>query len=273
MVVPYSGNPHASGLVAAWNFFEGAGARVHDMVGQNHGLITGASVNWGAGGPQERTVLTFTGDANTDRVDLGSVATGNPLMFFNTDFTIMAKVRPRTPYGSDFPRIMDKSSSGNGTNGWAFYHKLNTLAFASLGGEGSSPANSLLRADLENLWSVSVMSMRNSTNLISFYSNHFDSPINRGGTMRLLGTVAGVNPPSTTTNAAIGNWNHSTDRNWAGDISWIYIWHRLLGLDEINEVAAAPHAMFQPVTSRSYYTMNAVTSTALQAHQITIIAG
>lgn len=274
LVVPYSGNPHSAGLIAAWNMFEGAGARLHDLVGQNHGNITGNTVNWGQGGPQERSVLTFTGDANNHRVDLGSIATGNPLMLTATNFTIMAKVRPRTPYGSTFPRIIDKSNSGSGANGWALYHRTDRLTLAATGAESSSPVNSLLIADLENQWSVSCVSFRNSDDIVSLYSNHFDSPISRGGPMRLLGTAAGSNIATTTANAAIGNWNHTTDRNWAGDISWIYMWDRLLGLDEVNEVALAPHAMFQPVVSRTYFAMQTHSDLGtLGNNQITVISG
>jgi protein tyrosine phosphatase (PTP) superfamily phosphohydrolase (DUF442 family) len=36
--------------------------------------------------------------------------------------------------------------------------------------------------------------------------------------------------PSATTDAAIGNWNHTTDRNWHGYIDFIYLWNRVLDL-------------------------------------------
>jgi hypothetical protein len=36
--------------------------------------------------------------------------------------------------------------------------------------------------------------------------------------------------PSATTDAAIGNWDHTTDRNWHGYIDFIYLWNRVLDL-------------------------------------------
>lgn len=274
LAIPYYGNPHTHGLIAAWNFFEGAGSRLHDLVGVNHAVLTGTSINWNGGGEQERTAGQFSGDGTTDRMDLGSIAAGNPLMLTGTDFTIMAKVRPRTPYGSTFPRIIDKSSAGSGTDGYAFYHRTDRLTLALAGIEVSSPVGSLNLSDLENLWTVSCASFRNSNNQISFFSNSFDTgQSRRGGPMRLLGTAAGFELPTATANAAIGNWNHAIDREWAGDISWIYIWDRLLTLDEVNEVALAPHAMFQPVASRTYYAATTVQLAALANNQITISAG
>jgi hypothetical protein len=36
--------------------------------------------------------------------------------------------------------------------------------------------------------------------------------------------------PSATTDAAIGNWDHTTDRNWHGYIDFIYLWNRVLDI-------------------------------------------
>lgn len=277
LAIPYYGNPHTHGLIAAWNFFEGAGARLHDLVGTNHGILTGTNIDWNGGGVQERTAAKFSGDATADRYDLGSIAAGNPLMLTTTDFTILAKVRPRTPYGSSFPRIIDKSDGGFSANGWGFYHRQNEMALAIGGAEDFSPLTSLIRGDLENLWTVSGVTFRDSDNEISFYTNSFDSTaptIRRGGPMRLLGTATGNEVPTTTTNAAIGNWNHATDREWAGDISWIYIWDRLLTQDEVNEVALAPHALFQPAINRSFYLVrNLNAPPTLGTMQAIVIAG
>ncbi len=283
MVVPYSGNPHTNGLIAAWNFFESAGLRVHDLIGQNHGTVVGTTPVWTIGSPNEGSVMKFSGDNSADRINIGSMAAGNPLMLTATDFTIMARVRPRGPYGSTFPRILDKSDSGNAANGYAFYHRTDRLVLAMAGTEQTSAGSSLVQANLENAWSVSGVTFRDGDNETRFYSNHFVS----GGTliqartrMRLLTAItATTQPATTTTNMALGNWNHTIDREWAGDISWIYIWDRVLSLDEVSEVALTPHALFQPYKTRIYIP-NRVALTppvgdgaALGDQQITIIAG
>ncbi len=277
LVTPYYGNPHTHGLIAAWNFFEGAGTRLHDMVGNNHGILTGSNIDWHGGGVQERTGAKFTGDATTDRFDQGSIATGNPLMLNNTDFTIMMKTRPRPPYNNAFPTFVSKSDGSSGANGYVITLEPLRIGFYTMGA-GVFGTGGLNRNDLDNLWFVCAVTVRLSDKQVSFYVNSFDLDfpgIRRGGPMRLLNTAtAGTLPGTTTTNMAIGNSATATDREWAGDISWIYVWDRLLGLDEVNEVALAPHALFQPVTSRTYLAMQTHADLGpLGDNQITVISG
>jgi hypothetical protein len=47
-----------------------------------------------------------------------------------------------------------------------------------------------------------------------------------------------------TTNAAIGNWNHSTNRAWPGEIDYVYVWDRKLSAEEIYFVTTNPYFMF-----------------------------
>ena len=52
--------------------------------------------------------------------------------------------------------------------------------------------------------------------------------------------------PTTTTNAAIGNWNHTTDRIWEGSIACVWAWDRCLDEPEILALSADPYAPVRP---------------------------
>jgi hypothetical protein len=76
-----------------------------------------------------------------------------------------------------------------------------------------------------------------------------------------FGQVAGTNAiPSATTNAAIGNWNHTSDRNWQGYIDFIYLWNRVLDLGARREIPNNPWRFVKPRLSGRTYVAYGITA-------------
>jgi hypothetical protein len=73
--------------------------------------------------------------------------------------------------------------------------------------------------------------------------------------------VGGTNAiPSTTTKAAIGNWNHTTDRNWHGYIDFIYLWNRVLDLSARRAIQNNPYQFVKPRLSGRIYVAYGITA-------------
>jgi hypothetical protein len=76
--------------------------------------------------------------------------------------------------------------------------------------------------------------------------------------------VTGTNAvPSVTTNAAIGNWNHATDRNWHGYIDFIYLWNRVLDLGARRAIQNNPWQFVKPRLSGRTYVAYGITAPTL----------
>ncbi|HSA82992.1 MAG TPA: hypothetical protein VLE23_19400, partial [Geminicoccaceae bacterium] len=76
-----------------------------------------------------------------------------------------------------------------------------------------------------------------------------------------FGQVVGTNAiPATTTKAAIGNWNHGTDRNWHGYIDFIYLWNRVLDLAARRAIQNNPYQFVKPRLSGRTYVAYGITA-------------
>lgn len=233
-------HPLVDGLVGCWLMNEAAGGAVVDHAGNTDGVIVGASITRLPRLPGR--VLDFAGDNNGDRVDLGTIASGNPLMLDGDQATWMWDAR-LTSYVNNAPRLIDKSTSGTGANGWALY-PINspsitwTLAVAAT--EYRLGSGHLLGTRSRGAL------VKDGTSRVALY----DADQNR----RYVEITSGINPiPTATANGAIGNWNHATDRNWRDWISHIYVWNRVLSAHEIVYLQSKPYAIFRPRVRRKLY--------------------
>jgi hypothetical protein len=78
-----------------------------------------------------------------------------------------------------------------------------------------------------------------------------------------FGQVTGANAiPSTTTNAASGNWNHTTDRNWHGYIDFVYLWDRVLDLGARRAIQNNSWQFVKPRLSGRTYVAFGITAPA-----------
>jgi TolB-like protein len=81
------------------------------------------------------------------------------------------------------------------------------------------------------------------------------------GDQTSFGQVTGTNAiPSTTSNAAIGNWNHTTDRNWHGWIDFVYLWDRVLDLGARRAIHNNPWQVVKPRLSGRTYVAYGITA-------------
>jgi hypothetical protein len=185
----------------------------------------------------------MTGDNNDHRVDLGSVAAGNPLMLDGDHVTWMWDAT-LSGFQNNAPRLIDKSTGGVGANGWALYPiNVGSVVWA-LAINGSEyrldpPGHSIGTRTRGAL-------TKEGTTRIVLRDPDQGAPY--------IEETSGIVPiPTATANAAIGNWNHATDRNWTGWIAHVYVWSRVLSAHEIACMRAKPYAIFKPRARRKLY--------------------
>jgi len=128
-------NPINDGLVGWWLFNEGAGSRLNDIAGRNHGVLTNMDPATDWVGSIHGAALDF--DGNNDYVNVGSDATLNPA--FMSGF---AWINPATTQDNNWAIILARFSSGdayhfslgNGSSGF----KLTIFIDTSAGGQNVS---------------------------------------------------------------------------------------------------------------------------------------
>ncbi len=232
--------------LGAWIMWEGGGDLVRDYSKvRNPGTIDTSSgdVLWTTGprGP----ALFLSGDATNDRVDLGSIDPSfNRLGLRTADANndsvsfIWAGV-PATQSGSA-PRVIDKSDAGNAANGYAiwrddtrFAFAINTVQFLSNTG--------ILVVDQYDVWGLDHL-VGGGDSLADYYLNGFF--VNQ-----TAGSVPGSGPAyrPDITNAAIGNWNHTTARMWDGTLNFVYVFQPQIGALRQLQIAQDPFGPFRMV--------------------------
>ncbi len=237
-------NPYGKNVFAAWNFAnreswleDAATGKLADLVGTTTNLKAGdGNLN-----------LFSDGDGNNHRLNLGSITSSNPISLSNAStgnsYTIFTRFRiPSGTLSNAFPRIIDKSTGGGAADGWALSFQVsagdltfqieNTTVLSTL---GTVPRNEWINVcvTVDNL----------STKLYTSFSN----------------TATGTLPaaPTTTTNAAIANWNHSTDRNWDGDIAYIHMHYGAYSESQVKQYWANPYQILKPKSEPVYFTADA----------------
>jgi hypothetical protein len=230
-------------LVGWWLMNEGAGKVVHDLCNRHHGtLINNAAFTHS----QYGSATTFPTDGGTDRVDLGAITAEDRLSGYATQ-QISMLVRgykiPDASINNTFPRLFDKSSGGSAADGWClswlpsgdywqFY--LDGVAF------NSSSVSSFASAG--GLFDILIVADKTANTVTFYHDGKFLSSVS------LVFTTFS----STTTDAAIGNWNHSTDRQWNGSINYVQIWDRALTPEEAVTVTAFPYGTLDNPRLLSY---------------------
>lgn len=218
-------HPLTDGLVGA--FVAGADGNMADLTGYAQPLTDTSS---GDVTPGQITSLNaaasaFSGDSTNDRVDLGSISSSHPLSLSGkTTHSILAWLRcDNLSSGGGFPRIIDKSNGGFATNGWALYLGGSSGDGRAIINHGTSTGHSsnaaVVTAGVDTLVGYSMTSLANG----QFYVDG-----------EAVATTSATLPafPTTTTNAAIGNWNHTTGRMFGGAIYCVLVYDRALTADD-----------------------------------------
>jgi len=222
---PGSGGPSSalslSGLVGWWLLESTSCA---DRSGNGNDGTAEGSLSTGAG--KIGTACVFDGDAAA--LDLGSISSSDPLALAGQSMWISVWLKP-TLTGDGFQRIFDKSSGGLGANGyWAHIDNTNPTYGLAFGAALAYCARTATKP-ASGAWSH-----------ISFEASH-----GANGRIYVNGTEVPAyteqNPlaiPSVTADAHIGTWNHSTGREYSGDMDDLRVYSRMPATGERAYIVA-----------------------------------
>jgi hypothetical protein len=196
------------------SYVSGSTALNDQTANQNNGTLTnGVGFNSANGGS-----LDF--DGNDDYVELGSIDSSNPLSLYGqTDFSVEVWSNSNQT-GDDYQRIIDKSNGSSCQNGWGVVQRPSGgLIYLFIdGGAVSTYTDSGVES---GVWRNYLWTRKNTTTKLYINGILVDTDIYTKAV------------PSTTTNARIGSWNHSTAREYNGKIANIKVYTKELSAAEV----------------------------------------
>jgi Concanavalin A-like lectin/glucanases superfamily len=153
--------------------------------------------------------------------------------------------------GNTFPRVFDKSDGAGLVNGYGFYIDDGVGDDYRFDVNGASYGSDTLSGTDKYKYHIACVTKDGGT--LTFFKE--------AGDQMDFGQVTATNAiPSATTNAAIGNWNHTTDRNWHGYIDFVYLWDRVLDLGARRELQNNPWQFVKPRLSGRTYVAYGITA-------------
>lgn len=211
----------SQGLFAYYKFDEGIGTTAYNSVTADGlsatlGNGTDASIPaWNSSGKSGKA-LTFDGANSYMEIS------DNPALRMNGSGTITAWINPRGYGGSNYGRIVDKSTSTGAANGYHFFFTTsNYLVFnVNAGSQTASSTNSVTL----NQWNFVAVTFSSAGRTI--YVNGVDVTSSGGSVTTLPPNIAGV--------VAIGNRAGATDRTFNGTIDDVHFYNRVLSPTEIE---------------------------------------
>ena len=206
--------------------YPGSGTTWTDLAGSNNGTLTnGPTFDSGNGGS-----IVF--DGVNDYVELGSINSSNPISLAGTtEQTWEAWIYP-TNTGDNYQRIIDKSNNGGGENGYFFSTGATDerRIYCKIDNNASDMPNDFIADNMYTVdrWNHICVTRKNNTVNYgwNFYSN---------GVLKHSRSTINLTVPTDTTNCRIGTWNHSTSREFNGQISIVKLYNRALTSTEITQ--------------------------------------
>ena len=206
------------------SFVSGSTIWKDQTVNQNNGTLTnGPTFDSGNSG-----TLEFDGTDNY--IELGNINSSNAISLAGTtEQTWETWIYPDGS-GDDYQRIIDKSNSGGGANGYFFSlgTTSETSIFCKIAHNTSDMPNDFLATNMYTnaAWNHICVTRKNDTGDIgwNFYSN---------GVLKHSRSTIDVTVPTTTVGARIGSWNHSTGREFNGKIAVVRLYNKSLSSAEI----------------------------------------
>ena len=227
------------GLVGLWKLGEVLGS-APDLSGNGK---TATIADNGAGNITTTTLggrpaVSANGAATAARYTLGSITSADPISLVGRNAaTVIFRMAGDGGNFLDNPgrRVIEKSNGGLAANGWGVWTAFTAVAnqralAAGVGGSSVSTQDIIQTAATPQTYGVSFFATGASATHL-FY---------RGGALHqaVVGTLPAV--PSTTTNAALMNWNHATDRLLDGVLDYVAVFDRELPAAEHAAIAADP---------------------------------
>lgn len=157
-------------------------------------------------------------DGVDDALRVGSITGTNPLSLSGSAHTISTWFKAETG-GDSYQRIIDKSDNSSAANGFALLLSSKIEFWSNGTKKFESPDNFIF-----NIWTHVVVT--SSVGSRRMFIN---------GVMVYEGVAGGYSlPPAVTTNMSIGSWNHSTAREFKGQIDDLAIWSIELNEAEVS---------------------------------------
>jgi hypothetical protein len=179
-------------------------------------------------------------DGLDDYIELGSIDSTHPLSLNNQENISWEFWFKPTTTGDPYQRIIDKSNSGNALNGWGIFVNNNP------------PTNKRIAIFINN---NAIIDYIGDDGYQYDEWNHIT--ITKGSTYgwtyklynnaNLITTATGKSAqfPTTTTNCRIGTWNHSTGREFKGNLGLINIYQKTFEADEVLQNYNATKRRYQ----------------------------
>lgn len=164
-------------------------------------------------------------DGADDYIELGQIDSSNPISLYGTTEQTWETWVNSNGIGDAYQRIMDKSNTSGGGAGYFF--GLGSVAgndkiYCQIDGIGISDID----VDFtHNIWQHLVITRINNT------INGWNVYIN--GILKSQEDSSNITVPSTTTGCKIGSWNHSTAREFNGQIAVVKLYNKALTAAEV----------------------------------------
>ena len=208
------------------------GVTLHDWSGyKNNGTLTNMAPasDWVA--TEKGWALDFDGD--NDFIELGTIPTGHPLQLNGNRCTFSFWLY-QVSGGDEYQRIIDKSSAGNGADGY-------TVSTEYAGNEGQVSLmidGNVIGAAWPSSYSYSVwvhlvITWDGTTATIYKNGKYHDSDVEADAI------------PDVAVGMRIGSWNHSTGREFKGQLQMSMIHNRVLTPSEIQSLYTDPYGMLR----------------------------
>lgn len=210
--------------VAYWRLGEASGTVAVDEMGTADGVYE-TGVTLGQGGAlvwDDDPSAEFNGDDG--HVTLGTIGVGHPLQLAGVDFTVAVWFKQRSG-GDRYQRILDKTNSHTGIAGYTVL---------------ADPLERWLTIHVDGNWYMT------GAGAYTFGAWHCAAFVVTDSAYRIY--VDGVevsgsfligsakHAPGVETDARVGSWNHSDQREWNGWLDELAVWDRALTDDQVAQL-------------------------------------
>lgn len=178
------------------------------------------------------------GGGGNNRLDFGSITSDNPLSLSQDNACTIVFRSRHDSNPSSFPRLFDKSNSGNASGGYAVYRDSSNQMVLQIGSPRNGKIKSTTPPSGWQSWAITRKNNSSAQNRI-----YLDGVDNTATQDLSTGNFA-----TTTTNAAFFNWNHSTNRNWDGALEYFYVFDKVIPLEDIFRLYREPYRYIVPVS-------------------------
>jgi len=250
----------ASKLVSGWLFNDDETLAHSFGKSPVQGTYTNGAYN--SVGPMGKTAV-FDGD--NDYIELGTIPLNHPLQLSSGGTGII--VTKPTLAGDNYFRWIDKSNNANGLNGWALccYNSGNLMFRAD--GWVDATSDSQFNITANTWWVVGFTWNANEHPLQG--GSFWAKPL-YGGTMLTDLTMQHGALANVATNARIGTWNHSTAREFQGELAAVLMFDGEFTNAEMTALMEDPFGPVRParIISKPYRSQLSVLTNDIGDEQV-----